>query len=120
MPHQMKASPAMQSCIDVCNECHSVCIETVHHCLSLGGKHAEVGHITTLLDCADICRTSADFMLRGSERHPESCQACAAVCRACEESCRSMGDDEQMKKCADVCGRCAESCEKMASHRAMA
>ncbi len=106
------ASEAMQECVDACLSCASVCTETLRHCLTMGGAHSEVGHITSMLDCAEICQTSANFMLRQSDSHSMTCGVCASVCRACEESCRAL-DGEEMKRCADECARCAESCEKM-------
>ena len=112
MPHTTSAE--MRRCIDECLRCAATCLETSRHCLELGGKHAAPQHITTLQDCAEICQTSANFMLRGSRLHTETCRACAAVCRACEEECRRMGDDAQMQQCADACRTCAESCERMA------
>ena len=33
----------------------------------MGGEHASRSHITTLSDCAQICATSAAFMMRGSD-----------------------------------------------------
>ena len=107
-------SAEMQQCIQDCLNCYALCTETVHHCLMLGGKHAEHGHIATLLACAEICRTSAATMLLGSQHHAETCRACAEICRACEADCRSMGDDETMRRCADACRRCAESCQRVA------
>lgn len=107
-------SPEMQECIDECVACYSLCEQTVQHCLEMGGKHAAPHHIRLLLDCAEICRTSAGFMLRGSDFHHRTCGVCAEVCRACEKECRSMGDDEMMQRCADACRRCAESCARMA------
>ena len=108
-----KLSPEMQQCIDACTRCHASCLETAHHCLHLGGKHADAHHITLLQDCAEVCQTSANFMHRGSEHSGHVCAACAMVCRACEKACRGMGDDEMMRNCAEACARCAESCEKM-------
>ena len=35
--------------------------------------------IRTDLDCADICHTAANFMLRGSDLHAHTCAACAAA-----------------------------------------
>jgi hypothetical protein len=105
----------MRRCIETCHECHTICTETVPHCLGLGGEHATPQHITTLLDCATICETSADFMARGSSHHGQVCDVCATVCRACEEECRRLGDDDMMQRCADACARCAESCERMAA-----
>lgn len=108
-------SKEMQKCIDECLNCYSICEQTVQHCLELGGKHAEANHIRTLQDCAEICRTSADFMLRNSPFHAQTCAVCAEVCRECERECRRMGDDETMQQCAEACRSCAESCERMAT-----
>jgi hypothetical protein len=107
----------MQSCIEDCLSCHRICVETTAYCLQKGGKHAAADHIRILLDCAQICATSADFMLRGSDLHTHTCAACAAVCEACAASCAQMADDEMMKRCADTCRRCAESCREMAGRR---
>lgn len=109
-------STEMRQCIEECTRCHAICLETVGHCLDLGGKHADPAHIRLLLDCAEICQTSANFMLRGSDLHQRTCAVCAEVCRACAEDCgRMAGGDQMMKNCAEQCRRCAESCERMAA-----
>ena len=105
----------MQSCIDACTSCHETCTHTVHHCLDKGGKHADSMHITLMLDCAQICATSADFLTRHSAHHQATCRACAEVCEACAKSCDSFGDDEMMRKCAEECRRCAASCRAMSN-----
>ncbi len=79
----------------------------------MGGQHAEARHITTLLDCAEICQTSANFMLRGSELHTRTCAVCADVCQRCAEESDRMGNDVQMRACAEACRHCAESCRRM-------
>lgn len=107
-------SKDMEQCIQECLNCYSVCTATVQHCLQMGGKHAEQQHINTMMDCAEICRTAADFMLRGSSHHAHVCGECADICRECEASCRALGDDQMMQQCADACRRCAESCQRMA------
>jgi hypothetical protein len=112
MPHHI--SDEMRRCSEQCRECHAVCVETVHHCLEQGGRHAEAAHVRLLLDCAQICDTSGDFLLRGSDLHRETCRACAEVCARCAESCERVGGDDVMKRCAEVCRRCAESCRRMA------
>lgn len=107
-------SKEMQQCIEECLGCYSICAQTAQHSLEMGGKHAEANHIRLLNDCAEICRTSAGFMLRGSPLHTRTCAVCAEVCRACEQACRKMGNEKVMQQCADACGRCAESCARMA------
>jgi hypothetical protein len=106
--------PKMQACIQACTECHAECAQMVTHCLTLGGKHAEPEHIRLLLDCAEICQTSANFMLRGSDLHGETCAVCAIVCQMCADSCATFADDPDMQRCAQVCRRCANSCREMA------
>jgi hypothetical protein len=105
----------MANCIEACTDCHEICLATMQSCLSMGGVHARPEHIGMLLDCAQICATSADFMTRGSRLHHVTCGACAELCRACAQSCRQLGGP-QMQACAEACERCAESCGRMAAH----
>lgn len=114
MAHQL--SSEMRQCIEHCMACHAICIETANHCLEMGGKHAEASHIRTLLDCAQICATSADFMLRSSDLHGRTCGVCAEACERCAEHCERMADgDELMLRCAEMCRACAASCRQMAA-----
>lgn len=112
MPHG-SSSAEMQRCIDECKNCHDLCLETASHCLEMGGEHAEPAHIRLLMDCAEICQTSANFMIRGSDVHGFTCAACAEVCEQCARECDRF-DDDFMKRCAEACRRCAESCRQMA------
>jgi hypothetical protein len=108
-------SAEMAQCIDECTDCHRICVSTARHCLEQGGEHAAPGHITVLLDCAAICQTSADFMIRGSDLHGRVCAICAEACNLCAESCEAFGEDKLMQECAEACRRCARSCEQMAA-----
>lgn len=115
MPNQM--TDQMRACIQNCQECHALCVETAQHCLTMGGKHASADHIRTLLDCAQSCATSLDFMLRMSPHHPKFCGSCAEVCKACGDSCEQLaGGDDLMRRCAESCRRCEGSCRQMAGH----
>lgn len=104
----------MEAYIDERENCHRACVRAARYCLEKGGRHAAPEHIRLLIDCAEICQTSANFMLRGSAVHKTICGACAEVCDRCAESCEAIGDDAQMKECAEVCRACADSCRKMA------
>lgn len=113
MAHR-ELSEEMQECISNCLDCHAVCTETISHCLSMGGEHASPEHIRLLQDCAQICVTSADFMLRNSDFHPQTCSVCANICEQCATACETMANgDELMMDCAEVCRACAESCRSM-------
>jgi hypothetical protein len=72
MVHQM--NPEMRQCIDACTECSSICRETVNYCLERGGRLAEPKQLRMLMDCAEMCRTNADFMVRPRRiRNPAPC-----------------------------------------------
>jgi hypothetical protein len=104
----------MQRCTDNCTTCHATCIATIQHCLGKGGRHAAREHIRLLADCAQICRTSADFMIRQSDHHALTCGVCAEICQRCADDCEQTADgDQEMRRCADICRRCAESCREM-------
>lgn len=100
----------IQACITACNHCHQVCLQTaMNHCLETGGKHVEANHFRLLMNCADICQTSANFLLSGSHQHT-LCEVCAEVCEACAADCEKLGD---MSECVKVCRDCAASCRQM-------
>src|SRR5258707_14702522 len=103
----------MQHCIHECEKCHDMCVQMIAHCLRKGGRHADPDHITTLLDCVDMCAASVAFMLRDSARSRRLCEVCAEVCDACARSCATFVDDDEMKRCEAECHRCAEACRQM-------
>lgn len=114
MTHHMHMTEEMKKCIQNCLDCYRACLETVMHCVTKGGKHAMPKHVRLLMECANICNTSANFMLVGSENHASVCEVCADICDQCAEECEEMADDAEMKACAEICRRCAESCRQMA------
>ena len=109
-------SEQMLVCIQNCQDCHRACLQTFAYCLKRGGGHAEPELLRNLLDCGDICLTSASFMIRASDLHAHVCAACAVVCQQCAEECAALGDDPRMKALSDTCRHCADSCRAMAAH----
>jgi len=104
---------AMQTCIEACTRCYQVCLQTaMNHCLKIGGKHVEADHFRLMMNCAEICQTSANFQLSSSKFSYRLCEVCAEVCEACVESCEKIGG---MDECVEACEKCAESCREMAS-----
>jgi len=106
-------STEMKQCIDLCHECHDACVQTAQNCLEKGGRYVDAASVRLLLDCAQICHTSEDFLLRDSDLHSLTCSVCAEVCARCADECLRLADDV-LKHCAEVCRRCAASCQQMA------
>ena len=113
--HQHAGGDDMKQCIRSCQDCHALCTQTIMHCLQLGGRHAAPEFIRLFMDCAQLCETNIDYMLRDSTLHGRMCRICSDACRQCAQECEKlMGDDQLLKQCADMCRRCADSCDRMA------
>jgi hypothetical protein len=104
----------MRRCIDSCLNCHATCEATLSYCMARDGAYADRTRMLILLDCAEICRTSAGFLLRGSALHLQTCATCAEICTECADWCNRLQRDSVMKQCAATCRECAQSCEEMA------
>jgi hypothetical protein len=112
LAHDAEADESMQPCIDACGHCHETCLHTaMTHCLAAGDMNVEGGHFRLMINCAEICQTSANFLLSGSVFHQMVCAACAEICDACANRCEQVGG---MEDCVKACRECAESCRKMA------
>ena len=101
---------ALAACIAACNECNQICLQSIEHCLALGGSHAEPGQITMLMTCASVCRTATELMSINSEWHPTVCDLCAQVCDECADQCEELGDTDD---CVTACQDCADACREM-------
>ena len=111
-PHRSEIDSPMKDAINACLDCHSMCLRTaMSYCLEQGGPHVEQQHFRLMLNCAELCQTSANFMLSDSPLHRRVCAVCAEACEACAESCKQVGG---MDKCIEECLRCAKSCKTMA------
>jgi len=95
-----------------CMQCLRTCMhKAMNHCLETGGRHLEPSHFRLMTNCAEICRTTAGFMLSNSPLQDRLCAACAEVCGACADSAAQIGD---MDDCVQACRDCALSCQRMA------
>lgn len=109
--HQI--SPEMKACIDKCLACYKECLSTaMNHCLELGGENTKPSHFRLMMACAEICRSSAHFMLMNSEHHKHVCKECAEICRLCAADCDRIGG---MDDCVTLCRECSHSCAAMAA-----
>jgi hypothetical protein len=101
----------MQDAIKACLDCHSMCLRVATtFCLEKGGRHVEQKQLALMLNCTELCQTSANFMLSDSPLHGRVCLICAEACEACAKSCEQVGD---MRECVDECKTCAKSCRAM-------
>lgn len=112
MTHTTHTPEAMAECIENCKDCHDICLRTATWSLQ---QRQDVEAVSTLLDCAQICATSADFMVRGSPLHGLTCYICAVICEECARECERYSQHAEMVSCAEMCRTCARSCYDMAA-----
>lgn len=109
----MAKTEDMTRCIELCLSCYRTCLGTaMNHCLEPGGKHVEPKHFRLMMACAEMCRTSAHFMLINTPHHKHTCGECAEICTECAQDCERIGG---MDECVAMCRSCAESCRAMAA-----
>ena len=107
---------ALSGALKVCQDCGWCCLQTITHCLALGGEHAEPHHQAVLHDCADICETTARFIARQSPHAVHLCRECAEICSDCARDCDAIAHgDTVMQHCAQTCRLCAETCLALSS-----
>lgn len=111
-------SDEMRSGIAATTGCHNTCMEAVSYSLRQGGELAAQGHVLLLMDCADVCRTAADVLLRGTTMQMRVCALCADVCDICADHCARFKDDGFMRACVDACRECAKACRQIAGSAA--
>lgn len=108
-----RITPEVRQAISDCLACYSTCTETLGYCVEKGGVLVAPELLRRLRDCAELCRVSADFMLRGSELAQRLCALSAEAATACAQACAAIAADAQLHACQDACLRCATSCKKV-------
>ncbi|MDX2107788.1 MAG: hypothetical protein SFY67_15405 [Candidatus Melainabacteria bacterium] len=68
--------------------CADVCQKTLDYCVKKGGKHAEASVTNSLKDCIAACKSSFDFLNRGSAGM--QAKSCALAVQACNECAKTM------------------------------
>ena len=112
---------AAHGCVAAATECALVCIVCADACLGEADVKAQVKCIRLNLDCAAVCRLTAELLARPSRRDEPALRAqldaCIRICTACADECGRHGamGMEHCAVCADACRACASACQKMAA-----
>ncbi|MEO6452686.1 MAG: four-helix bundle copper-binding protein [Ginsengibacter sp.] len=105
-----------QKCIDACLECATECNHCAVSCLEEKDVQYLIKCIRLDLECAVICRASAELMTLGSAYSSQICDLCAAICNACAKMCEQHGNMgmEHCRECAEACRACAKETMEVA------
>jgi len=81
-------------------------------CLSEADVSARKNCISSLNECACLCKEAASFMSMDAKHAMEVCKLCGTMCMECAQEC-GMFKDQHCKKCAEECHACANECSAM-------
>jgi len=96
-----------------CLRAHEACEAAVAHTLRSDnrGVNERVG---TLLDCADVCRTTARQIRHGSPLLRGTAGVAAELCERAAEACAALAAAPAMATYAEACRRGAACCRRLA------
>lgn len=99
-----------------CKSCAETCQKTLDYCTQKGGKYAEASVTNALKDCITACKSTDDFLNRGSA-YLQTKAAGLAVDAAtnCAKSCDKFNTDNKMLACANECRKTIGNCQKISS-----
>jgi len=105
-------------CIGSCVICATTCTACADACLAEEMEHDLTECIRTNLDCADVCRTTGQALVRQTQ--PDftllyhQADACRFACNACAKICEQHADmHEHCRICAEACRQCEAACDKL-------
>jgi hypothetical protein len=107
-------SEEVRQCIDATSNCYTVCTETLTYSLNGVGLLSESEHVRLLIDCCEVCQTTQNTLLRGSDLGLMLTAVCVEACEKVAESCRRVDGDEQLLACAETCDQTADCCRQLA------
>jgi hypothetical protein len=96
-----------------CLRAHEACEAAVGHVLD-GGEGPVDERVGTLLDCADVCRTTARHIRHGSPLVRGTAGVAAELCERAAEACAALVAVPAMRLHAEACRRSAACCRRLA------
>lgn len=98
-----------------CDSCANFSAKTLNYCVSKKGEYGKATLTNALKDCIGACKSTSDFIARGSKYQKDSAAITIKACNELIKACGGSGvsGDVQMKACADECRKCAGNLDKI-------
>jgi response regulator RpfG family c-di-GMP phosphodiesterase len=94
----------LQYCAAQCTHCYDACQLEKEMDMSICKMND--------LDCADICRLTAQILERKSDNSAVFLKASEEMCDLCATECEKHAQMEHCKKCAEACRKCANQIQE--------
>jgi hypothetical protein len=97
-------SKEIQQCVEACRECKNYCAALA----TSGGLDSRT--IVMMKDCAEMCLTCSNLVLRESHFAAKIRKLCAEACNDCAAACEKASQGKIAQDCAAACRHCADAC----------
>ena len=105
-------NPMHTEYLRTCNDCAAACLQCATLCLQEDNPKLMVNCILLDMECADMCRHTAQAIARGDAHLHAITVLCAIICEKCAAECANF-DMDHCQYCAEACKRCAVACRSM-------
>ena len=103
-----------QTAIDALYACAAVCDYCAAACLNEDDVNSLTPCVGLDMDCAEICRTTATLLARGSEHGEHMLKECIEVCEKCAAECdKHAAHMDHCRRCAEACRKCVAVCREL-------
>lgn len=96
-------------CLLTCQKCHAACLQVAGNSL-LSSDDPLFSPRVRLLETADICCATAEFVRRNSQFAALMCALCVQLCQT---SAKAFEDAAELDECALFCLKCAGLCDEI-------
>ena len=100
------------ACLRACNDCAAACLQCATSCLKEDNPKPMVACILLDMECADMCRHTAQAMARGDSHVNAISLLCAEICDKCAAEC-GQHEMDHCQHCCETCKRCAVACRSI-------
>ena len=112
MGPRMPSATDLRAAFLACLRAHQACEDAVAQ--ALRGEDAVDDRVGTLLDCADVCRTTARYIRYGSPLLRGTAGVAAELCARAAEACAALAAVPVMAAHAEALQRAAGCCRRVA------
>lgn len=96
-----------ERCIDALQACYAVCMRSVSYGYVKESGPLQEEHVRLMIDCAEMCQTAANFLIRESDHYLRICREAAEICKDLVSSCEGV---DGMEGILSICDECVSAC----------
>lgn len=92
-----------ERCIDALQACYAACMRNVSYGNVKKSGPIQEEHVRLMLDCAEMCQTAANFLIRESDHYLRICREAAEICKDLASSCEGVDGMDGIRSTCDEC-----------------